>query len=99
MRHRQQELIEQKIPQLAGLIRWLDKWPNIPFSGVIIANEVLDAMPVYRFMQSETEILESYVTLDAQDQLAEIFKPTQNQRLLAYIKNRLPPLDYPYLTE
>ncbi|HAT8586416.1 TPA: SAM-dependent methyltransferase [Legionella pneumophila] len=99
LRHRQQELIEQKIPQLAGLIRWLDKWPNIPFNGVIIANEVLDAMPVYRFMQSETEILESYVTLDAQDQLAEIFKPTQNQRLLAYIKNRLPPLDYPYLTE
>ncbi len=68
------------------MIHWLDKWPETPFNGVIIANEVLDAMPVYRFMQSETEILESYVALDEHDQLAEIFKPVQNQRLLAISK-------------
>lgn len=99
LRQRQQELILQKIPQLAGLVHWLDKWPETPFNGVMLANEVLDAMPVYRFMQSETEILESFVTLDKQDQLTEIFKPTSNQRLLNYIKNNLPPLQPPYLTE
>ncbi|KGP64282.1 hypothetical protein EP47_00060 [Legionella norrlandica] len=99
LRHRQQELIQQKIPQLANLVHWLDKWPETSFNGIMLANEVLDAMPIYRFMQSETGILESFVTLDKQGQFTEIFKPTQNHRLLNYIKDNLPSLNPPYLTE
>ena len=31
LRHRQDELIRQKIPQLAHKVRWLEQWPDTPF--------------------------------------------------------------------
>ncbi|BCA97026.1 SAM-dependent methyltransferase [Legionella antarctica] len=99
LRHRQQELIQQKIPHLAAKVQWLERWPETPFNGVIIANEVLDAMPVNRFMLSDSGILESYITLNEQKQLREIFKPSLNQRLLAYINRHLSLLPTPYLSE
>lgn len=99
LRHRQQELIQQRIPHIAHKIKWLDSWPQSPFNGVIIANEVLDAMPVHRFMQSDQGIMESVVILNEKNQLTEMFKLSENQLLLHYIKNNLPPLHAPYLSE
>ncbi|CAM3031583.1 Uncharacterized ACR, COG1565 [Legionella steigerwaltii] len=99
LQHRQRELIAQKIPHLAHLVTWLDRWPEIPFNGVVLANEVLDAMPVHRFMKTEEGIMESYVALNEQQQLTELFKPCQNQRLLDYINNRLSLPAAPYLSE
>ena len=98
LRHRQQELIHQKIPHLAHKVQWLERWPETPFNGVVIANEVLDAMPVHRFMQTDEGIMESFVRLNEQNQLTEIFKPSQNQRLLTYIKEHIA-LQPPYLSE
>lgn len=99
LRHRQAELIQQKIPQLADKVRWLDRWPETPFNGVVLANEVLDAMPVHRFLYSEQGIMESYVSLDEQQQLHEVFKPCENARLVAYIQQRLSLESTPYLSE
>ncbi len=99
LRHRQQELIQQKIPHLASKVQWLERWPDTPFNGVVIANEVLDAMPVNRFMVTDSGIMESYITLNEQNQLREIFKPSHNQRLLAYINRHLSQLPKPYLSE
>lgn len=93
LRHRQQERIQQHIPTLAARVQWLDQWPTTAFSGVIIANEVLDAMPVNRFMLTEQGILESHISQDTHSQLKEEFKPCQNQRLLAYIKESLKFMD------
>jgi len=49
LRQRQQQTIEQKVPQLAERVVWLDALPESGFRGVVLANEVLDAMPVHRF--------------------------------------------------
>ncbi|MEK8089923.1 class I SAM-dependent methyltransferase [Thermithiobacillus plumbiphilus] len=46
LRVRQQETLARKAPRLAERVRWLDRLPDT-FSGVVIANEVLDAMPVH----------------------------------------------------
>lgn len=99
LQHRQRELIIQKIPHLADRVAWLDRWPETPFNGVILANEVLDAMPVHRFMQTKQGIMESFITLDEQNQLKEVFKPCQNQRVLDYISTRLSLSNTPYLSE
>jgi SAM-dependent MidA family methyltransferase len=99
LRHRQQELIQQKIPHLADRVEWLDSWPETPFNGVVLANEVLDAMPIHRFMKTDKGIQESYVTLNEQNQLTELFKPCQDPRLLAYIKENLNLENTPYLSE
>lgn len=34
---------------LADRVMWLERWPETPLRGVLVANEVLDAMPVRRF--------------------------------------------------
>ncbi|MDZ7584094.1 MAG: SAM-dependent methyltransferase [Thiobacillus sp.] len=44
LRQRQQENIARDLPQLAGRVQWLDALPA-HFSGVILGNEVLDALP------------------------------------------------------
>ena len=49
LRERQEKLIRNELPHLADRVGWLDA-PPAGFSGVIIANEVLDALPVERFV-------------------------------------------------
>ncbi|MBU1394842.1 MAG: SAM-dependent methyltransferase [Gammaproteobacteria bacterium] len=45
LRARQQDTLARELPQLAGRVHWLDALPA-HFSGVILGNEVLDALPV-----------------------------------------------------
>jgi SAM-dependent MidA family methyltransferase len=47
LRARQQTLLQQRLPHLLNRVRWLDALPE-NFSGAIVANEVLDALPVHR---------------------------------------------------
>ncbi|HTD75210.1 MAG TPA: SAM-dependent methyltransferase [Steroidobacteraceae bacterium] len=49
LRERQRAYLEQRLPHLLARVRWLDQPPQQPFEGVILANEVLDALPVARF--------------------------------------------------
>ena len=49
LRHRQHQQISQQVPQLLGRVEWLDSLPEHSLNAVVIANEVLDAMPVRRF--------------------------------------------------
>jgi SAM-dependent MidA family methyltransferase len=48
LRARQQETLCARIPQLVDRIAWIDALPA-QFTGVVIANELLDAFPVQRF--------------------------------------------------
>lgn len=48
LRARQQALAAERLGSLAERIEWLDSLPAA-FTGVVVANEVLDAMPVHRF--------------------------------------------------
>src|SRR5690606_6468531 len=48
LRQRQQQLLQERLPDYYQHIVWLDRLPT-HFSGIILANEVLDAMPVHRF--------------------------------------------------
>ncbi len=49
LRQRQQAFLRQALPDnLFARLIWLDRLPDGPFDGVILANELLDAMPVHR---------------------------------------------------
>ncbi len=52
LRERQEHLLRDDVPELVSLVRWIDAPPG-EFSGVIVANEVLDAFPVERFRRVE----------------------------------------------
>lgn len=49
LRERQRRHLEQQLPHLLGRVHWLDRPPEESFDGLILANEVLDALPVTRF--------------------------------------------------
>jgi len=46
---RQQQAIGEQLPQLLERVAWIDSLPASGFRGVMLANEVLDAMSVERF--------------------------------------------------
>ena len=49
LRERQRRLLAHCPPHVRERVCWLDRPPEDPFDGVILANEVLDALPVVRF--------------------------------------------------
>jgi SAM-dependent MidA family methyltransferase len=61
LRERQGRAIAGHLPDLTRRFRWLDRLP-VGFRGVVLANEVLDAMPVHRFrVGSHAAIEECFV--------------------------------------
>ena len=64
LRHRQQQQIDINIPHLSHLVQWLDQLPN-HFIGVVLANEVCDAMPVHRLHFSNNRVQEQYVNINS----------------------------------
>jgi SAM-dependent MidA family methyltransferase len=55
LRARQRELLAELSPALAGRVRWLNSLPD-DFSGVALANEVLDAMPVALLRKQDAQV-------------------------------------------
>ena len=53
---RQRARIEALPPELAARVQWLERWPERAMHGVVLANEVLDAMPVSRFRLRGTPV-------------------------------------------
>jgi len=49
LRQRQQRLLQRELPRLFDRVIWLDRLPAQPLNGVLLGNEVLDAMAVERF--------------------------------------------------
>ena len=74
---RQRACIAERVPHLSERCRWLSEPPR-GFQGVILANEVLDAMPVHRFALSPQGAIEEIVVTDAGDRLAEERAPVRS---------------------
>ncbi len=64
LRARQQALLKTRLPHLLERVRWLDALPE-KFSGTIIANEVLDALPVHLVHWRDSALTERGVSIGA----------------------------------
>ena len=85
LRTRQRETIEQRAPQLLDRVKWLDSLPS-HFSGVVLANELLDAMPVQLFQkQSETNEFSEVKIIWNEDRFAYRLDRADEPRLLKRI--------------
>jgi SAM-dependent MidA family methyltransferase len=61
LRARQRERLAARVPGLAGRVAWLDRLPR-GFHGVVLANEVADAIPVHRFLvRADRSVAEVFV--------------------------------------
>jgi SAM-dependent MidA family methyltransferase len=100
LRDRQREHLARRVPDLLPRVRWLERLPA-SFSGLVLANELLDAMPVSRFRIGADGVEESFVTLDAAG-LREVFATPISPGLIEAvqgIETRLGPLAPGYISE
>ncbi len=63
LRDRQQRTLRERVPHLLPLVRWLTEPTTDSFDGVVLANEVLDALPVSRIRWHATHCEELGVGL------------------------------------
>ena len=62
LRARQHATLHAHAAHLAARVEWLERLPTTEFEGVILANELLDAMPVHRVRVMPDAATEQYVT-------------------------------------
>ncbi len=64
LQNRQRNKLKQQAPHLFDKVKWLNGLPEKPFRGLILANEVLDAMPVEMFAIVEGEWFSAGVAIN-----------------------------------
>lgn len=102
LRARQQEAISALPGALAQRVQWLDALPAHPINGIVIANEVADALPFERFVVSAQGCLSYGVTRAADGSLHSAERPASDalQRSYAQLIARLgKPLPIGYSSE
>ena len=92
LQQRQRAALAARVPHLVERVAWLTQLPDA-FSGVAIANEVLDAMPVRRFCVLDGGLAEQYVAVSG-DGLALVQEPPQDGRLAARVADLDLPVGY-----
>jgi len=70
LQQRQRDTISQIAPNLLSRVQWLTKLPESRVNAIVIANEVLDAMPVKRFRIYNKKIEE--LGVEIKDQQLEL---------------------------
>jgi SAM-dependent MidA family methyltransferase len=82
---RQRALIVERIPHLAERCDWLTHLPD-GVRGVLLANEVLDAMPVHRFQIGADGGIDELFVAERTNALAEVSAPAQSTGLAAAVE-------------
>jgi SAM-dependent MidA family methyltransferase len=65
LRERQRVLLQARLPHLINRVHWLDALPD-SISGVLVANEVLDALPVHLVRWIDANIVERGVASEGE---------------------------------
>ena len=89
LRERERDLLAQKVPHLLERVTWLNRLPTL-YQGLIVANEVLDAMPVHMVRAGATGVEEAGVTLGDAG-FAWDWRPASAELRAAAAALRLPP--------
>lgn len=61
LKQTQRETLQSLPPALFSKVVWLDSLPSLPMQAVVLANEVLDAMPVVRLRLEPARVAQGFV--------------------------------------
>ena len=75
LRDRQQQRLSSLPAVLRGRLQWLDALPVVPSAGVLLTNEVADALPFKRFVIHSGAVFERGVALSGDGGLIESDRP------------------------
>ena len=93
LRERQRERLQARLPPLLfELVEWLDGPIQEPWSGVLFANEVIDALPTPRFTIRDGEVFEGHVALDGEGRFLRTDRPAEPMLAAAvrHVERQLP---------
>jgi SAM-dependent MidA family methyltransferase len=79
LKQRQQQTIAEQVPHLLERVQWIESLPAAGFRGVMLGNEVLDAMPVSVFRKTETGLQEKFVELEDEGQIVASWQAVNSQ--------------------
>ncbi|MHB8666698.1 MAG: class I SAM-dependent methyltransferase [Burkholderiales bacterium] len=88
LRERERDLLALKVPELLERVIWLNRLPTL-YQGLIIANEVLDAMPVHLVRTGAAGVEEAGVSLNG-DAFTWAWRPAAAQLRTAAAALQLP---------
>lgn len=94
---RQKESLTKHAPHLLKYVQWLTQIPD-NFDGVIIGNEVLDAMPVTVFTQQNNTVYEHHI-IEEDGELREQLKPANDELKEKVLSLKIPHEATPYTSE
>jgi len=63
---RQQHTIQERCSHLQHLLTWLPAWPSQPIIGIVVANELFDALPIDCYVLRGRQCFERRIGLDDQ---------------------------------
>ncbi len=89
LRQRQRELLAARVPEFMRRVDWIDTLPE-RWRGVVIANELLDAVPAHLVARRAGDWFERGVTIDASGRLAFCDRPLAPGRLRNMAQLRFP---------
>lgn len=95
---RQIQHIQKFAPQYAHKVQHLSHLPD-SFNGILIGNEVLDAMPVERIHQAEDGTWFQIVVQESDGQLYEAMQPLADTQILQLAQSYFPNTSTPYTSE
>ena len=97
LKQRQQQTLQKQAPHLLERVSWLSQLPD-QFNGIMLGNEVLDAMPVDVFTQQNDRVFEHHVIVE-DGKLLEQLRPANqilHQQVMAL---NIPHHATPYTSE
>ena len=102
LRTRQRETLSTRCAHLFERVEWLDAPPAMPWRGALVANEVIDALPVRTFALREGGLFARAVGIDVQDRF--VWRETAADAGLQFaveraVGDRFARLPRPYLSE
>lgn len=101
---RQEETLQALPPELLAKVTWLNSLPEKPLEAIILANEVLDAMPVEVLKLEPEEASQAFVIWDEEtNKFAWKYQPILDKNLLKIANQLMHQLGEPdkkgYITE
>ena len=99
LRNAQQKVVGQIEKHLGEKVKWYDRLPPQGMKGIVIANEVLDAMPVELFCLDENELLQGYVVESDTGLALEFRNECEADFETSFAALDLPEVPQPYISE
>lgn len=96
LKARQRQTLQTKVPDLLSKVVWIDQLPS-DFNGVILANEVLDAMPIHLFKWHNQQVFEVHVAWNEGLQLCDRVADASLAQSVRALD--LPDMHLPYVSE